>query len=145
MPRRDARTSEASARSFGGSNLRLIHAEVMGHLMPHGVFHQFGELLRTARRPFVRTLKDRYAVRHGERLEHAAHGQRPALIKPEQCVAWTDSGARQLFGARFVFDNNRNVLHTDTELIRNEVDSGHDQAFELFRLHVPLFYALDYG
>src|SRR5579863_4683678 len=65
-------------------HLALIHPEIMSHLVPHGVFHQLRQMLRTLRQPLVRSLEDDNPVGHGEAVENAAAGQRPAFIEAEE-------------------------------------------------------------
>ena len=111
----------------------------MSHFMPDGVFHQFGEMFRIVCRAFVRTLKNGDPVRHRERIEDTANGQRPAFVETEQRAAARDTGARQPVRAGFVFDGHRDVLHADTEIIRNEIVRCRYYFLELFGGHALPF------
>src|ERR1019366_6233946 len=88
---------------LGGSNLRLVQAEIVRHFVPHGILHQPGKVLGAAGEALVRALKDGDAVGHGERLEDAALGERAAFVEPQQSAPPWRAPAGQLRRPRLGF------------------------------------------
>src|SRR5690349_10579153 len=129
MPAIRSRPSESSGEGLAPetpfalrrAHLAFVHSEIMGHFVPDRILHQLRQMFRTARRALVRRLKNRDAVGHAERIEYAPNCQRPAFIETEQRSSPRHTSTRQLRCARFILDDERNILHAATEMIRNQV------------------------
>jgi len=65
-------------------HLRLIHSEIVRHLVPNGVPDDPLQMLRPPRHPFVRTLVNRNPVRHGKLVKDTPLGQGASLVEPQQ-------------------------------------------------------------
>src|ERR1017187_3633452 len=72
------------APSLRRAHLQLVHAEIVRHLVPDGVLHQLRQVLGALGQALMRTLEDGNTVGHGERLENAAGGERPAFVESQQ-------------------------------------------------------------
>jgi CMP/dCMP kinase len=135
----------SSPALFRLAHLLFVHAEVVRDLVPDGFLHQLFQVLGAARHPFMRPLEDGDAVRHGEALENAARGERPALIEAQQRTA-------SRHGRRLRLHHQRHVLHAHAEARGNtgkgalydavEFGGSHNEASIAFLL---LFYVLSHG
>src|ERR1017187_1791494 len=133
----DCRSSPRAPLSLGRAHLRLVHAEVVGNLMPHCIGDHLRQPLRRVRQAFVGTLKNHDAVWHGERLEHAAAGERAALVEPEQRAPARHPAARQLLRRRLGLHHQGHVLHPPAKPRRNARERLSHQTVEIVRTHEP--------
>jgi CMP/dCMP kinase len=107
----------------------------MGHLVPHGVLHQAGQVFRTLRQALVGALEENDAVGQGEGIEHAAGGQGPALVKAQQSTTAGYSSASELLRRGLRRNHHGHVRQAAPEAARNSGVCGGHQAVELVRGH----------
>lgn len=107
--------------------------------MPHGIFHQAGQVFRTLRQALVRALEEGDAVGHGKGIEDASRGQRASLIQAQQRAAAWYSSARELLGRGLRRNHYGDILQTPPEARRNSGVGGGRQAVELIRSHASCY------
>src|SRR4051794_31367760 len=107
----------------------------MSDFVPHGVFHEFGEVGGVARQPFVRSLEDGDAVGHAEAFEDAALREGAAFVESEEGTGAGHASARQLGGGRLRLDDHREILQAAAKAGRDALESIVDEGIELGGAH----------
>jgi hypothetical protein len=112
-----------------GAHLVLVEPEVMRQLVPHGILHDFGNLILALRGIFYLPLEKRDLVRHPAMIV-ASVKRRDTLIEAEKefVVAYAERG--ELLSRGLILDDHRHILKFAEESLGNGIDSLCYQRFE---------------